>query len=128
MGPLASYYLAICRTLHSVDVGGPTAVSGWKRFVNGEPYIHTRIIILIGDSWAFIYGSGAQPKRHIVAKDLVSHAGYAKGHDLNVFGAHPSRWLEMLVAWQTALALRTSPVGSAWRSSLFRKRLCRDPH
>ena len=33
--PSSNYYMANCRVLHSVDVPGPTAVSGWKRYVAG---------------------------------------------------------------------------------------------
>ena len=38
MIPPSDYYLANCRTLHTVDASGPTAVAGWKCFVAGEPF------------------------------------------------------------------------------------------
>ena len=50
MIPSSEYYMANCRVLHSVDVPGPTAVSGWKRYVNGQPFVISRNIIIVGDS------------------------------------------------------------------------------
>jgi hypothetical protein len=85
---LHTYYLANSRTLHSVEAIGPTAVSGWKRYVNGEPFARARNIVLIGDSGSQIYGSSAK-SCHSIASDLVSHAGYANVHDLTEIEAHP---------------------------------------
>ncbi len=50
MIPSSEYYMANCRVLHSVDVPGPTAVSGWKRYVNGQPFVNSRNTIIVGDS------------------------------------------------------------------------------
>ena len=47
--PAAWYYLSNCRSLHSMDVHGPTIVSGWRQFVTGEPYIRNKSIVLMGD-------------------------------------------------------------------------------
>ncbi len=38
---------------------------------------------------------------HSIANGLVSHAGYANVHDLSKVGAHPRRWLEMLMSWES---------------------------
>jgi hypothetical protein len=40
-----------------VDVPGPTAVSGWKGYASGQPYVQSRNMLLIGYSGAEIYGS-----------------------------------------------------------------------
>ena len=57
MIPPSEYYMASCRTLHSVEVLGPTAVSGWKRYVSGQPFVQARNILLTGESGTAIYGS-----------------------------------------------------------------------
>ena len=50
MIPSSEYYMANCRALHLIDVPGPTAVSGWKRSVSGQPYVHSVNILRSGDS------------------------------------------------------------------------------
>lgn len=50
----SEYYLASCRTLHDVEVAGRTAVSGWKKYATGEPYIMSTGIIVCGDSGTLI--------------------------------------------------------------------------
>ena len=60
MIPSSEYYMANCHVLHSVDVRGPTAVSGWKRYVSGQPFVQSRNILIIGDSGTEIYGSSGK--------------------------------------------------------------------
>ena len=59
MIPRSEYYMANCSTLQSEEVPGPTAVSGWKRYVSGQPYVQSRNIIIVGDSGTEIYGKSA---------------------------------------------------------------------
>ena len=99
MIPQSSYYLSNCRTLRIVEASGPTAVSGWRRYVDGEPFVRARNISLIGDSGAHIYGSSGQSHQSVLSS-LVSHSRYAKAHDLTYIGAHPRRWLDMLTEWE----------------------------
>ena len=54
MIPLAKYFLANCRTLHSVEASGPSAVAGWKKYFTGEQFVRSRNIVLIGDSGSHI--------------------------------------------------------------------------
>ena len=100
MMPSSEYYIANCRVLHSVDVPGPTAVSGWKRYVNGQPFVTSRNIIIVGDSGTEIYGSSGNSHHYIVA-DLRSQCGYPNIHNLTEVGAHPRRWTEMLIDWKS---------------------------
>ena len=44
----ANYYLANCRTLHSMEASGPTVAAGWQKYVTGEPFVRPRSILLIG--------------------------------------------------------------------------------
>ena len=55
--PPAWYYLSNCRLLHSMDVLGPTVVSGWRQYVTGEPFIRNKSIVAIGDSGCHIYSA-----------------------------------------------------------------------
>ena len=87
--------MATRRALHSVDVPGPTAVSGWKRYVSGQPYVQSRNILLIGDSGTEIYGKSGKSYDSIVS-DVRQHCGYFNIHNLTEVGAHPRRWLELL--------------------------------
>ena len=89
MIPPSEYYMANCRTLHSVEVPGPTAVSGWKRYVSGQ----------IGDSGKEVYGKGGK-SHHSIASDLRQHCGYSNMHNLTEVGAHPRRWLELPTTWE----------------------------
>ncbi len=99
MIPPSEYYMAICRTLHSVEVPGPTAVSGWKRYVSGQPYVQSRNILLIGDSGTEIYGESGK-SHHSIVSDLRQHCGYSNIHNLTEVGAHPPRWSELLANWE----------------------------
>ena len=49
--PPSWYYLSNCRSLRSMDVLGPTAVSGWRQFVMGEPFLRNRKHGLDGRLW-----------------------------------------------------------------------------
>ena len=55
--PPAWYYLSTCRLLHSMDVLGPTVVSGRRQYVTGEPFIINKSIVAIGDSGCHISSS-----------------------------------------------------------------------
>jgi hypothetical protein len=99
MIPSSDYYMATCRVLHSVDVQGPTADSGWKRYVAGQPFVVSRNIINVGDSGTEICGSSGKSHHSIVA-DLRTHCGYPNIHNLTEVGAHPRRWTELLVQWK----------------------------
>ena len=60
--PLARYYLSNCRSLHSMDVLGPTVVSGWRQFVTGDPFIRNKTIVVMGDSGCHVYSTICQKK------------------------------------------------------------------
>ena len=60
MSPPSEYYMANCRTFHSEEVPGPTAVSGWKRYVSGQPYVQLRKILIVGDSGTEIYSKSGK--------------------------------------------------------------------
>ena len=62
MSPSSEYYMANCRALHSVDVPGPTAVPGWKRYVSGQLFVQSRHILIIGESGTDIYRSSGKQK------------------------------------------------------------------
>ena len=98
MIPSSDYYMANCRVLHSVDVPGPTAVSGWKHFVTGQPFVVSRNIIIVGYSGTEVYGSSGK-SHHSIVVDLRTHCGYPNIHNLTEVGAHPRRWTELLVQW-----------------------------
>ena len=71
---------------------------GENFFVAGEPYVRSRNILIIGDSGDHIYGSGCK-KHHEVGADLEKLAGCTHMHDLTEVGAHPRRFLELLIDW-----------------------------
>ena len=96
--PPAWYYLSNCRSLHSMDVLGPTVVSGWRQFVTGEPFLRNKNIILIGDSGRYIYSTNGK-KHHSIVSDLRKSAGYPNVHDLTESGAHPYRLLKVFRDW-----------------------------
>ena len=96
--PAAWFYLSNCRSLHSMDVQGPTAVSGWRQFVTGEPFIRNKNIVAMGDSGCHVYSSTGK-KHHSIVADLRASAGYPNIHDLTEVGAHPYRQLELLRDW-----------------------------
>ena len=100
MIPPSEYYMANCRTLHSEEVLGPTAVSGWKRYVSGQPYVQSRNILIVGDSGTEIYSKSGQ-SHHSIATDLRQHCGYSNIHNLTEVCTHPRRWLELLTHWET---------------------------
>ena len=96
--PVAWYYLSNCRALHSMDVQGPTVVSGWRQFVTGEPFIRNKNIVVMGDSGCHMYSSIGK-RHHSIVSDLRASAGYPNIHDLTEVGAHPYRQLELLRDW-----------------------------
>ena len=69
--PPAWYHLSNCRSLHSMDVLGPTVVSGWRQFVTGEPFIRNKSIVVMGDSGCHVYSSTGK-KHHSIVSDLRS--------------------------------------------------------
>ena len=73
--PPAWYYLSNCRSLHSMDVLGPTVVSGWRQFVTGEPFVRNKSIAIMGDSGCHIYSTSGN-KHHSIVSDLRSSVGY----------------------------------------------------
>ena len=60
MIPPSEHYFTNCRTLRTEDVSGPTAVSGWKRYVSGQPYVQSRSILVIGDSGTEVYSKSGK--------------------------------------------------------------------
>ena len=74
-------------------------LAGWRKFVTGEPYVRAKSMLILGDSGAHIYSPSGK-KHHSVVSDLRSHAGDPNIHDLTEMGAHPARWLQMLVKWE----------------------------
>ena len=91
--------MANCRTLHSVADLGPTAVSGWKRCVSGQPSVQSRNTPLIEDSGTEIYGKSGK-SHHSIVSDLRQHCGCSNIHNLTEVGAHPRRWTELLIIWK----------------------------
>jgi hypothetical protein len=81
MVPPSDYYMANCRTLHSEEVTGPTAVSGWKRYVSSQPFVQSRNILIIMDSGTEINGKSGK-SHHSIVSDLRQHCGYANIHTL----------------------------------------------
>jgi hypothetical protein len=98
MIPPSDYYMANCRTLHSEEVLGPTAVSGWERYVSGQPYVQSRNTLIVGDSGTEIYRQSGK-SHHSIVTDLRQHCGYANIHNLTEVGAHPRRCLELHPTW-----------------------------
>ena len=101
MSPPSDYYMAICRTLHSEEVPGPTAVSGWKRHVSGQPYVQSRNILIVVDSCTEIYPKSGK-SHHSIVTDLRQHCGYSNIQNLTEVGAHPRRWLALFTNWETS--------------------------
>ena len=97
--PLARYYLSYCRSLHSMDVFGPTVVSGWRQFVTGDPFIRNKTIVVMGDSGCHVYSTICKKKHRSIVSDLRASAGYPNVNDLTEVGAHPYRQLELLRGW-----------------------------
>ena len=99
--PPARHYMSNCRVFHGMVSDGPAVVSGRRKIVTGEPYVRSKHIIMLGDSGAHGYSANGN-KHHSIVSDLRSHAGYPNMHDLTEIGAHPSRWLQMLIQWENA--------------------------
>jgi hypothetical protein len=87
--PSYDYYMASCRVLHSVDVPGPTVVSGWKRYIMGQPLVVSRNIIIVGDSGTEVYGSSGK-SHHSIVSDLRTHCGYPNHPQFDRSGCTPA--------------------------------------
>ena len=44
--PPSDHYMANCRTLHHLPTYGATMVSGWRKSVNGEPFVQMKNVLI----------------------------------------------------------------------------------